>query len=208
MCASWFGLPECPVRKELYSYGVGLWTCTWYLRKWSIRDYIRGMTVFHFFFKLLLLQVNAKPGDKLQRLLPEWHAHSRRWRILRSSFSRAQMSLVVLQLACNEGVFAARVIMLFVGLIFSRNLGLWNWQRVGANKKIIPGDRTTSLKWRRRGEGEGNSACFVGYSLSSLPRRRFEGSSYFFPPKNACSTQNNIPFPLLHSHGKRPINGF
>ena len=27
-------------------------------------------------------------------------------------------------------------------------------------------------------------------------------------PTNACSTEDNVPFPLLHSRGKWPINGF
>lgn len=100
VCASWFGVPECPIRKELYSYGVGLWTCSWYLRKWSIRDYIRGMTVFHFFFNFYFFY------KWMQNLgITEWQAQSRRCRILRGLFSWAQMSLVVLQLACKEGVF-------------------------------------------------------------------------------------------------------
>ena len=36
----------------------------------------------------------------------------------------------------------------------------------------------------------------------------FRGARISSLPTNACSTEDNIPFPLLHSRGKWPINGF
>ena len=44
------------------------------------------------------------------------------------------------QLACKEGVFAARTI-----IPFSQHLRRWNWQRVGASPKIIWRERSTPV---------------------------------------------------------------
>ena len=93
------------------------------------------------------------------------------------------MCLVVLQLACKEGVFCSTG----DNAILRTNFLPQSWtlkltersddrkcvccsqanRELARIKKIIPGERTTSLKWRRRGKGEGNNASFVGYSLSS-----------------------------------------
>ena len=49
------------------------------------------------------------------------------------------------QLACKGGVFAARTIIPFSGLILSRHLRRWNWQRFGASPKIISRERSTPV---------------------------------------------------------------
>ena len=36
----------------------------------------------------------------------------------------------------------------------------------------------------------------------------FRGAHILSVPRNACSTENNIPLPLFYSHGKWPINHF
>ena len=49
------------------------------------------------------------------------------------------------QLACKGGVFAARTIIPFSGLILSQHLRRWNWQRFGASPKIISRERSTPV---------------------------------------------------------------
>ena len=49
------------------------------------------------------------------------------------------------QLACKGGVFAARTIIPFSGLILPQHLRRWNWQRFGASPKIISRERSTPV---------------------------------------------------------------
>lgn len=77
-----FGLARDIYESGAYETTSGVWQCFIFFFN------------FYFFYKWM------------QNLgITEWQAQSRRCRILRGLFSRAQMSLVVLQLACKEGVF-------------------------------------------------------------------------------------------------------
>ena len=51
---------------------------------------------------------------------------------------------------------------------------------------------------------------YLGRSKHTLASHAgvFRGARISSLPTNACSTEDNIPFPLLHSRGKWPINGF
>ena len=64
------------------------------------------------------------------------------------------------QLACKEGVFAARTI-----IPFSQHLRRWNWQRFGASPKIISRERSTPV-------------CCPNYKTNS------KGAFFWENPKN------------------------
>ena len=69
------------------------------------------------------------------------------------------------QLACKGGVFAARTIIPFSGLILSQHLRRWNWQRFGASPKIISRERSTPV-------------CCPNYKTNS------KGAFFWENPKN------------------------
>ena len=69
------------------------------------------------------------------------------------------------QLACKGGVFAARTIIPFSGLIVSQHLRRWNWQRFGASPKIISRERSTPV-------------CCPNYKTNS------KGAFFWENPKN------------------------
>ena len=69
------------------------------------------------------------------------------------------------QLACKGGVFAARTIIPFSGIILSQHLRRWNWQRFGASPKIISRERSTPV-------------CCPNYKTNS------KGAFFWENPKN------------------------
>ena len=69
------------------------------------------------------------------------------------------------QLACKGGVFAARTIIPFSGLILSQHLRRWNWQRFGTSPKIISRERSTPV-------------CCPNYKTNS------KGAFFWENPKN------------------------